>query len=108
MSGLVMPEPNRDALQRRSEIASALSAIVPGEGVIADEDGMRPFESDGLTAYRQIPLVVVLPETVEQVSRVLRYCHDNDIRDLLEGIGQSIDSRCEIPVVVTYEDFHSW
>ena len=90
MSGLVMPEPNRDALQRRSEIASALSAIVPGEGVIADEDGMRPFESDGLTAYRQIPLVVVLPETVEQVSRVLRYCHDNDIRVVPRGSGTSL------------------
>ena len=37
---------------------------------------MRPYESDGLTAYRQLPMVVVLPETTEQVARVLRYCHD--------------------------------
>jgi glycolate oxidase len=85
-----MPEPNKDALTRRAEIAAALSAIVPGEGVIADEDGMRPFESDGLTAYRQLPLVVVLPETVDQVSRVLRYCHDNDIRVVPRGSGTSL------------------
>ena len=90
MSGLVMPKPNEEALARRAEIAAALSAIVPGEGVIADEDGMRPFESDGLTAYRQLPLVVVLPETVDQVSRVLRYCHDNDIRVVPRGSGTSL------------------
>jgi len=90
MSGLLMPKPNEDALARRSEIAEALSAIVPGEGVIADADGMRPFESDGLTAYRQLPLVVVLPETVDQVSRVLRYCYDNDIRVVPRGSGTSL------------------
>ena len=48
---------------------------MPGEGVIATEREMRPFESDGLTAYRQLPMVVVLPETTAQVSAVLRYCH---------------------------------
>jgi len=90
MSGLAMPAPNADVLSRRAEIAAALSAIVPGEGVIADEDGMRPFESDGLTAYRQMPLIVVLPETVDQVSRVLRYCHDNDIRVVPRGSGTSL------------------
>ncbi len=90
MSGLAMPEPNADVLSRRAEITAALAAIVPGEGVIADEDGMRPFESDGLTAYRQMPLIVVLPETVDQVSRVLRYCHDNDIRVVPRGSGTSL------------------
>ncbi len=90
MSGLVMPEPNADVLSRRAEITAALAAIVPGEGVIADEDGMRPFESDGLTAYRQMPLIVVLPETVDQVSRILRYCHDNDIRVVPRGSGTSL------------------
>lgn len=90
MSGLLMPKPNEETLARRAEIAAALSAIVPGEGVIADNDGMRPFESDGLTAYRQLPLVVVLPETVDQVSRILRYCYDNDIRVVPRGSGTSL------------------
>jgi len=90
MSGLAMPEPNAAVLGRRAEIATALRGIVPGEGVIDHPDGMRPFESDGLTAYRQMPLVVVLPETTEQVSRVLRYCHDNDIRVVPRGSGTSL------------------
>ena len=62
-----MPEPDHAVLARRAEIVAALRAIVPGEGVIAAEREMRPYESDGLTAYRQLPMVVVLPETTEQV-----------------------------------------
>src|ERR1700755_265765 len=87
---LRMPEPDSAVLARRAEIVRALSAIVPGEGVIANEREMRPYESDGLTAYRQLPFVVVLPETTEQVSRVLRYCHDNNIRVVPRGSGTSL------------------
>ena len=69
---------------------AALSAIVPGEGVIAAERAMRPYESDGLTAYRQLPMVVVLPETTDQVAAVLRYCHDNGIKVVPRGAGTSL------------------
>ncbi|PTW62361.1 glycolate oxidase [Breoghania corrubedonensis] len=90
MSGLKMPEANRDVLSRRAEIVSALRAIVPGEGVIDARTEMRAYETDALTAYRQMPLVVVLPETVEQVSRVLRYCFDNGIKVVPRGAGTSL------------------
>ena len=65
---LRMPEADQTVLARRAEIVRALSAIVPGEGVISNEREMRPYESDGLTAYRQLPFLVVLPETTEQVE----------------------------------------
>ena len=65
---LRMPDADAAVLARRDEIVAALSAIVPGEGVIAKEREMRPYESDGLTAYKQLPFVVVLPETTGQVS----------------------------------------
>src|SRR5215471_2376320 len=68
----------------------ALRAIVPGEGVIAHEREMRPYESDGLTAYRQLPMVVVLPDTTQQVSRVLAYCHANEIKVVPRGAGTSL------------------
>jgi len=87
---LKMPEPNARILNRRDQIVADLRAIVPGEGVIEDETGRRPYECDGLTAYRQLPMVVVLPETVEQVSAVLRYCHDNGIRVVPRGAGTSL------------------
>src|SRR6202035_4453264 len=71
---LSMPPDDGAVLARRAEIVVALKRIVPGEGVIASEQAMRPYESDGLTAYRQLPMVVVLPETTAQVSAVLAYC----------------------------------
>ena len=85
-----MPEPDRSVLTRRDAIVAALRAIVPGEGVIATEHEMRPYESDGLTAYRQLPMVVVLPETTEQVSAVLRYCHQHGIKVVPRGAGTSL------------------
>lgn len=87
---ILMPQPDAATLARRAEIVAALSAIVPGEGVVESVNEMRAFETDALTAYRQLPLVVVLPETVEQVSRVLRYCHANGIRVVPRGSGTSL------------------
>ena len=85
-----MPEPDRQILARRSEIVAALRAIVPGEGVIDDSDRLRPYESDGLTAYRQPPLVVVLPETTAQVSAILAWCHAHDVKVVPRGSGTSL------------------
>jgi len=85
-----MPELDAGVLARREEIVRALRAIVPGEGVIASEPEMRPYETDGLTAYRQLPLVVVLPSTTEEVARVLRYCHEQGIKVVPRGAGTSL------------------
>jgi glycolate oxidase len=85
-----MPEADSAVLGRRERIVAALRSIVPGEGVIASEREMRPYESDGLTAYHQLPMVVVLPETTQQVSQVLRYCHDEGIKVVPRGAGTSL------------------
>ncbi len=85
-----MPEADSAVLARRAAIVEALRTIVPGEGVIATEREMKPFESDGLTAYRQMPMVVVLPETTKQVSEVLAYCHAEGIKVVPRGAGTSL------------------
>jgi glycolate oxidase len=85
-----MPEPDAEILGRRDRIVAALRTIVPGEGVIAAEREMRAYETDGLTAYRQLPMVVVLPETTRQVAEVLRYCHDESIKVVPRGAGTSL------------------
>jgi glycolate dehydrogenase FAD-linked subunit len=85
-----MPIPDAGVIARRAEIAAALAAIVPGEGVIVSEDERRVYESDGLTAYRQAPLLAVLPSTTAQVSRVLRYCHEHGIKVVPRGAGTSL------------------
>jgi len=87
---LTMPIPDAGTIARRGELAAALRRIVTGEGVIETPVEMRAYESDGLTAYRQMPLVVVLPETTEQVSRVLRYCHEQGIKLVPRGAGTSL------------------
>ncbi len=71
---ILMPPSDQAVLGRRDRIVADLRAIVPGEGVIDSAAEMVPYESDGLMAYRQPPMVVVLPYTTEQVSQVLKYC----------------------------------
>jgi glycolate oxidase len=87
---VIMPAPDQEVLARRDRIVAALAAIVPGEGVIAAEREMRPYESDGLTAYRQLPMVVVLPETTQQVSQVLQLCHREGVKVVPRGAGTSL------------------
>ena len=87
---IMMPAADEAVLARRSAIVAALRAIVPGEGVIDSAAEMIPYESDGLTAYRQPPMVVVLPDTTEQVSQVLKYCHEQGIKVVPRGSGTSL------------------
>jgi glycolate oxidase len=87
---VLMPLFDDAVMKRRAEIVAALKRIVPGEDVIASEAAMRPYESDGLTAYRQLPMVVVLPETTAQVSAVLAYCHREGIKVVPRGAGTSL------------------
>src|SRR4051794_15949735 len=85
-----MPTPDTKIIRRSPEIVAALRRIVPGEGVIFSEVERRVYESDGLTAYRQLPLVVVLPSTVEQVAAVLRYCKEVGLKVVPRGAGTSL------------------
>ena len=85
-----MPAPDQNTLSRRGEIARAMAAIVPGDGVITDAESLRAYESDGLTAYRQPPLLVVLPRTTEQVSKILKWCGDKQVRVVPRGAGTSL------------------
>jgi glycolate oxidase len=85
-----MPDPDQGVIAAKSDIVAALRAIVPGEGVIVDEEELRAYESDGLTAYRQIPLIVVLPETTRQVSEVLKCCQARGVKVVPRGAGTSL------------------
>jgi glycolate oxidase len=85
-----MPLPDAAVLARRAEIAAALREIVPGEGVIDAAEELAAYESDGLTAYRQPPMLVCLPSTTEQVSRVLAYCKHNNVKVVPRGAGTSL------------------
>src|SRR6202049_1212848 len=87
---IMMPAPDPAVLKRRGRCVEALRAIVPGEGVIDTPAEMLPYESDGLMAYRQPPMVVVLPDTSEQVSKILKYCFEQGIKVVPRGSGTSL------------------
>ena len=87
---MLMPEPDREVIARKRELVGKLRAIVPGEGVIVDEDELRAYETDGLTAYRQLPLIVVLPETTHQVSEVLKLAQAEGVKVVPRGAGTSL------------------
>src|SRR5271156_2367680 len=85
-----MPTPDAGVIARRGEIAAALRRIVAPEAVIEAEPARRAYESDGLTAYRQPPLVAVLPSTVAEVAAILRYCKSEGIKIVPRGAGTSL------------------
>ena len=89
-----MPTPDARIISKRSIIVERLQQIVPrgafGENVIIDSAGLSAYECDGLSAYRQLPLVVVLPETTEQVSKILKYCNETGVKVVARGAGTSL------------------
>ncbi len=87
---MLMPAPDPAILAQRTELIADLRRIVPGEGVIADERSLRAYECDGLTAYRQLPMVAVLPSNVEQVAAVLKLCHQRGVNVVPRGAGTSL------------------
>ncbi|MCF3947451.1 FAD-binding protein [Acidiphilium sp. AL] len=85
-----LPAPKQDVLDRRDAVYEGLRAILPARGVITDPARLKPYETDGLSSYRQMPFAVVLPETTEQVAAVLRFCHQNGVRVVPRGAGTSL------------------
>jgi glycolate oxidase len=75
---------------RQSEVARALRAFLPSRAVLYEEEDTRPYECDGLTAYRQLPMVVALPETEEQVQRILKTCFSMNIPVVPRGAGTGL------------------
>ena len=71
-------------------LLSALRGFLPAESILDDVEDMQPFECDGLSVYRQLPMLVVLPETVEQVQQVMRLCHEHKVPVVARGAGTGL------------------
>ena len=85
-----MPAPNPDVLARKARVVARLQEVLPSDAVIFDEAETRAYECDALTAYRCPPMVAVLPSTTQQVSDVLRICHDEGVPVVPRGSGTSL------------------
>ena len=90
MTAIAFPVPDAAILARRDEIVAGLAKLLPANALVTSEDERRAFETDALTAYRQLPLAVALPSTTEQVSAVLAFCHAQGVPVVARGAGTSL------------------
>jgi glycolate oxidase len=74
----------------RLQIRQQLLDILPADTILYQEEDLRPYECDALSAYRQIPLIVVLPETTEQVQNILRLCNNISLPVVTRGAGTGL------------------
>ena len=85
-----MQPPDPAIIARREEIAARLRAIVAADAVIVPEEERRAYETDALTAYRELPLLVVLPSSTAEVAAILRYCQEAGVKIVPRGAGTSL------------------
>jgi glycolate oxidase len=90
MSKLGMPKIDRKLISKKTEIVTDLKKIIKDENVLDHEDQLRPFETDGLSAYKQKPLLVVFPENTKEVSEILKYCNNKRIKVVPRGSGTGL------------------
>ena len=90
MTNLQMPKVEQSILSMKDKIVSDFENILDSKNILFDDDEIRPYETDALAAYKQKPLIVVLPETVEQVSKILKYCNENKIKVVPRGAGTGL------------------
>jgi glycolate oxidase len=76
--------------ERRRQVARALRAVLPERCVLADPEDTRPYECDGLAAYRQLPMVVTLPDSEEQVLAILQVCRTLEVPIVPRGAGTGL------------------
>jgi len=87
----LVPSPTAAALAaRRAEVVAALRAVLPAHALLWHDTDTTPYECDGLTAYRQRPLAVALPDTEAQVAAVLRTCHALGVPVVARGAGTGL------------------
>ena len=90
MTSLQMPKVEKSILSSKDKIVSDIGKILKQENILSHDDEVKPYETDALAAYKQTPLIVVLPETVEEVSAVLKYCNNNKIKVVPRGAGTGL------------------
>jgi glycolate oxidase len=87
---LLMPELDQAVIADRARIEADLRGLLAADSVISAPAALKAYETDALTAYRQPPLIAVLPANVPEVSAVLRYCRDRGIKVVPRGAGTSL------------------
>jgi glycolate oxidase len=83
-------QPKQRSTEERSRLINGLTRLLPAGCLLHKEEDLHPYECDGLPAYRQTPLAVALPETLQQTQDVVCYCRDQDIPIVARGAGTGL------------------
>jgi len=90
MSKLPMPKIDRKTISKKNIIIKNLKKIIKSENILDHEEQVKPFETDGLSAYKQKPMLVVFPENTKEVSEILSYCNKEKIKVVPRGAGTGL------------------
>ncbi len=115
---IALAKADKKTLAKRRVITSGLRKLIGKDKIITDDIGRMVFSSDALQAYRQLPLVVVMPETTQEVAIILKFCSEKGLKVVPRGAGTSVTgaalpsedsvvvclSRMDKVVTVNYED----
>ncbi|MDT8385483.1 MAG: FAD-linked oxidase C-terminal domain-containing protein [Gammaproteobacteria bacterium] len=74
----------------KADLLARLQALLPASAVLHEAEDLRPYECDGLSAYRRLPMVVVLPETIEQVQAIVKLCYEQNVPVVARGAGTGL------------------
>ncbi len=85
-----LPEERLQRARRQAEVVGALARVLPSQAILSRHEDTAPYECDGLTAYRESPLVVVLPETEVQLVALLEICHALGVPIVARGAGTGL------------------
>src|SRR5271165_3659198 len=92
MNTSMRPAPSADAhrQQRQNEVVAALEQVLPHGAILFRHEDTVPYECDALTAYRASPMVVVVPDTEDEVAAVLKICHELRVPIVARGAGTGL------------------
>ena len=90
MTELALPQIDRTTVSKKSLIVSQLKKFTNEENVLSENEEIKPYETDGLAAYKQTPLAVVLPENTKEVSEILKFCNEENIKVIPRGAGTGL------------------
>ncbi len=90
MTEIALPKIDKSILNNKSEIVRKLAKFTNPENVLSEADELRPYETDALSVYTQTPLAVVLPENTQEVSEILKYCNEQNIKVVPRGAGTGL------------------
>ncbi len=72
------------------DFVASLKSIIPAQSILTEQEELKPYECDGLAAYQQVPWLVVLPETIEQIQSIMKLCHQHGVPVVARGAGTGL------------------